>query len=330
MIKDHVLALEWIPVCRGEEIKSEPIQVKVLGETVVLFRTSLGIRALKDMCIHRGARLSIGRIKGDCIVCAYHGWEYDGDGECTKIPQLPDGRKIPKKARAVSYASIEKYGLVWVNLGNNDPPQPQYPYLEDNSFTTVLLGPLDVFANAPRYVEGAIDCAHFGFAHEGLLGDPTKPIIADYEVFKVGKELVTSEIPIYQPKQVNGQPVTNYYVYKIHGPLTWSIRCLDKETGNVIFIVGSMLPIDEGYSRLFHVFGINFEMNMEEFMPYQMLLFNQDKHIVENQIPEELPLDLQAELHLRPDRLSIEYRKMLMSIGVKLGTDNNGVKMGST
>jgi hypothetical protein len=42
---------------------------------------------------------------------------------------------------------------------------------------------------------------------------------------------------------------------------------------------------------------------------------------VESQKPEELPLDLQAELHLNPDRLSIAYRRWLGDLGVTFGSD---------
>jgi len=45
----------------------------------------------------------------------------------------------------------------------------------------------------------------------------------------------------------------------------------------------------------------------------------QDRAIVESQRPELLPLDLQAELHLRSDRMAIAYRKWLREIGMRYG-----------
>lgn len=61
-------------------------------------------------------------------------------------------------------------------------------------------------------------------------------------------------------------------------------------------------------------------LNPKAFYDYQTILFEQDKLIVEDQKPEDLPLDLQAELHLNPVRLSIAYRKLLFNLGVRLGT----------
>ena len=48
---------------------------------------------MSDLCIHRGGALSDGEIKGDCIMCPYHGWEYNAEGACVKIPaNLPEHR----------------------------------------------------------------------------------------------------------------------------------------------------------------------------------------------------------------------------------------------
>jgi phenylpropionate dioxygenase-like ring-hydroxylating dioxygenase large terminal subunit len=320
MIKDEALAMEWIPVCRAEEIKDAPVQVTIVGEQVALFRASTGIKALKDLCIHRGANLSIGKVKDDCIACAYHGWEYDGDGRCTKIPQLTENQAIPLKARAIPYACLEKYGLVWVNLGNNKPDAPAFGPIDDEAFRNVWIGPFDVSAAAPRFIESALDVAHFAFAHDGYLGDSSQPLVPEYEVNKIGRKIVTSEFPMYQPKQVGGEAVVNHYFYEIHGPLTMSVTIVDRASGNIVYIMASVQPVDDRHCKVFQIFAINFEMNMDNFVPYQTFLFNQDKYVVEHQFPEDLPLDLQEELHLRPDRLSIAYRKSLAELGVTMGT----------
>jgi phenylpropionate dioxygenase-like ring-hydroxylating dioxygenase large terminal subunit len=52
---------------------------------------------------------------------------------------------------------------------------------------------------------------------------------------------------------------------------------------------------------------------------YQDRIFEQDRPIVESQRPELLPLDLQAELHLRSDRTAIAYRRWLRQLGVRTG-----------
>lgn len=51
----------------------------------------------------------------------------------------------------------------------------------------------------------------------------------------------------------------------------------------------------------------------------QDVVYGQGKRIVETQRPELLPLDLSAELHVRSDRLAVEYRKWLKELGVDTG-----------
>ena len=56
-----------------------------------------------------------------------------------------------------------------------------------------------------------------------------------------------------------------------------------------------------------------------EYIPRIAAIFEQDRAIVESQRPELLPLDLQAELHLRSDRVAIAYRTWLRQLGLRFG-----------
>ena len=98
----------------------------MLGQNFVVFRDSEGNpNTLHDICIHRGASLSEGLIKKDCIQCPYHGWQFDGKGECKKIPSLGKDAKIPKRAKIDAYPTEEKYGIVFAFLG--ELPKSQRP-----------------------------------------------------------------------------------------------------------------------------------------------------------------------------------------------------------
>jgi phenylpropionate dioxygenase-like ring-hydroxylating dioxygenase large terminal subunit len=152
IIEDQVLRSDWIVAGKVEDVKEEPKQVVIMGERVVLFRNEKGIHAFKDLCIHRGASLSLGCVKDGNLVCNYHGWEYNSEGTCVKIPQLPEGRSIPLKAKAIKYLCKEAYGLVWINLNNNNPEFFSYPHFTDENYRNVLWGPQEVIANPPRIV----------------------------------------------------------------------------------------------------------------------------------------------------------------------------------
>src|SRR5579862_2071442 len=60
---------------------------QLLGVSLVVWRDAAGaVHAWDDRCPHRGTRLSIGRVDGDHIVCAYHGWQFGSDGRCIAVP----------------------------------------------------------------------------------------------------------------------------------------------------------------------------------------------------------------------------------------------------
>ncbi len=83
--------------------------------------------ALEDRCCHRTAKLSKGWIKDGNIVCGYHGWEYDRDGKLVNVPQFPFEQPIPD-ARAKNFKTAQRYGYVWVCLGEPLQPLPDVPY----------------------------------------------------------------------------------------------------------------------------------------------------------------------------------------------------------
>jgi pheophorbide a oxygenase len=69
------------------------------------------------------APLSEGRVddKTGHLMCSYHGWQFDGRGACTAIPQLPVSDETARAAALSSrrscvsvYPTREHDGVVWV------------------------------------------------------------------------------------------------------------------------------------------------------------------------------------------------------------------------
>lgn len=177
----------WYVANAVDDLKAdEPMYVRMLGCDFVLFRDGKGaIHCLSDVCCHRGAALSQGKINGDCIACPYHGWEFNGAGRCTKIPALGAEVVPPKRARVDSYPVREKFGWIWVFLGDA-PEEERPPFLDDSWFPEyydpawkVLPMQYEAPLNWARSEENSIDGAHPSFVHSsfGSKKDPKVQIV---------------------------------------------------------------------------------------------------------------------------------------------------------
>lgn len=321
---DPVLASDWIVAARAVDVTEKPLGVTLLGRRLVLFRTAEGVHAFSDLCVHRGAALSLGCVRDGRLVCPYHEWEYGADGACVKIPQLPAGQAIPLKAKAETFPCEERYGLVWVNLDGSRPSLPPYPeFAEGSGYRNVVWGPQEVAANPPRIVENFLDVGHLAFIHQGYLGVPDHAEIGDYRMLEDEDGPYSEEIAVFQPDpDGSGQAKHVYYTFKILRPLVVRFTKRDRENGNLMSIMLAVRPVAEGKSVAYGVLSFNYDTGTtdEQIVEFQDMIFAQDKPIVENQKPENLPLDLQAELSLRCDRVSIAYRQYLKKLGVTLGT----------
>lgn len=160
----------WYPIARSEEVTAEsPLRVNLLNLPFVAFRDQKGAaRVLADTCVHRGGSLGAGSVKAGCVVCPYHGWTFDGDGKCVRVPSLGDDAKLPARAKVDSYPVQERYGIVFAFLGDlpesERPPLydiPEYGTPEWKSQLYVL--PLGAYYE--RSMENGLDPIHNEFVH---------------------------------------------------------------------------------------------------------------------------------------------------------------------
>jgi len=112
----------WYAAAIASELAGTPRQVRILDCDLVLFRDSAGTaHCLSDACCHRGASLAAGQCRDDLLICPQHGWEFDGSGRCVRVPAgIRDPAAPPRKARVPAYPVEERYGLVFVFLGDQD------------------------------------------------------------------------------------------------------------------------------------------------------------------------------------------------------------------
>jgi phenylpropionate dioxygenase-like ring-hydroxylating dioxygenase large terminal subunit len=162
----------WYVLGTTAELRAgaKPLKRRLYGDPIALWRGKDGVpAALLDRCPHRDVPLSFGCVKGDHIQCGYHGWEFDREGACKRIPSLLSEPEKQSR-RAISFPVREQQGFVWV-WGDPESPPDTDPY----TFA---------YANKPGYLavrqtlraqgslhaiaENALDVPHTAFLHGGL------------------------------------------------------------------------------------------------------------------------------------------------------------------
>ncbi|MDJ1006313.1 MAG: Rieske (2Fe-2S) protein [Paracoccaceae bacterium] len=120
----------WTPVALAADLQpGAAAGVVVDGAEVAIWRDTAGTpHAWEDRCPHRGMKLSFGFVRGERLACLYHGWEYDGGGQCRYIPAHPD-LDVPASICVNRYSAADAAGLLWVasGTGSGDLPDPGDP-----------------------------------------------------------------------------------------------------------------------------------------------------------------------------------------------------------
>ncbi|WP_299322560.1 aromatic ring-hydroxylating dioxygenase subunit alpha [Parasphingopyxis sp.] len=125
--ENGVFAESWYPVCLSSELKKGELRSETfLDGKIIVFRGEDGVaRAMSAYCPHLGADLGVGAVVGNNVQCAFHRWEFDGDGVCAKTGI---GDPAPKRARLFKFPTQEVYGVVWVF--NGEKPHWEIPSFE--------------------------------------------------------------------------------------------------------------------------------------------------------------------------------------------------------
>ena len=330
----RALARHWFPVAYSDELDAgKPVARTLLDEPLVAYRAAgRHVVVARDLCIHRGVPLRHGWREGDELVCAYHGFRYGADGRCTAIPAQP-GLPIPPRLRLSTVASVERHGLVWVCL---DPPNaaapglPDWPEPADPAYRVMHFEPPEWDCTPGRQLENFIDVAHFSWIHTGTFGNRERPEVAPYEVVRTATGFhVDYAYLAANPESAktattaetgSGGTIRRHMSYDLHLPLACRL-VIDYRDGRRHCVFDIPTPVSRRKTRIFFFIARNFDHHIpaDEVLAFERKVLAEDKLIVESQRPEDLPLDLSEEFHIRCDRFSAAFRAALRDLG--LGPD---------
>lgn len=171
--------------CAGwsDELAAGAVGRRLLGRDLVLFRDASGAaHALGARCPHRGADLAKGSVVDGCVQCPFHGWRFDGDGQCVWVPSQPASMKISRLAHVPSFPLRERHGVLWIWMGGGAPASAEPPPAPDPALgrpaRRLLFDPRLIDAPFLDVLENFFDQAHAPFIHRGTFGPDQDPLVA--------------------------------------------------------------------------------------------------------------------------------------------------------
>jgi len=313
----------FYPVAIGADV-GVPTRVELLATGVVLWRDGDGVaRAALDVCPHRGARLSQGWSANGCVVCPYHGWRFEGRaGRCVEIPQNDPGVPIPPKARLPMVHCEERYGLVWLCLGQPRIGVPELPAATAPGYELRLEFVERWAASAPRVVDNSLDISHVAWVHRGTIGDPEQPRISPFTVERHAHGLTfhlqyVSKLTDEQRRNlgIDGEFATRDTFVDLLQPFAFS-AVLRYANGVEHVLFKGATPIDDATSLFWQLAARNDAPDDERWasiIAMDRAVTNEDRPILEAIAPD-FPIDTTVEVHTRSDRMTLEYRRLLAEL----------------
>jgi 5,5'-dehydrodivanillate O-demethylase len=156
----------WQPVAVSKHLNAGSAKpIRIMCENLTLYRSDDGNAHLVGAyCAHRRSLLHTGWVEGEEIRCIYHGWKFDGTGQCTLRPAERD-TAMPN-ITIPGYPVHEYGGMIFAYLGPDEPPAfelPRKPSFEGNGFHVVRRQVWP--CNWLQLVENSLDALHVSFVH---------------------------------------------------------------------------------------------------------------------------------------------------------------------
>ncbi len=243
----------WYAVAPASALAgANPLALRRMGEDLVLWRDAEGgLRLFADRCAHRGARLSLGAVVGGRLCCCYHGWAYDGTGQCVAIPSEGGACDLADEARVRAYPVEQHGGLVFAWFGDDGRAPghacPNPAELESPEWSGFIVPHEWQGVGWFRVLENLVDPIHAPFLHAGTytMGHGALQDVIAVEdrpdglfVKREGQELVSFDYSTYH--------FPNWC--EVDVPYPWSAG-----PGGAMRVLVFVTPIDAGATQIYMV-----------------------------------------------------------------------------
>ena len=310
---------QWYAVLNSAEVKKGKVKAfRRMGEALAFWRDLDGnIFCFEDRCPHRGVALSKGKIINGNLQCPFHGFEYNGDGECCLAPA--NGRNAPKPKQIVAkrYPTFESNGFIFIFWGDGQP-NPAAPQFFDNLDGKSYSSSKDPWkTHYSRVIENQLDVAHLPFIHHDSIGRGNRTLVdgpliewdneSKFKVY-VYNRLDDGKLPV-KAKELS-RPLNPFHLEFIF-PNLWQ----NYISPNVRIVI-AFVPVDEQNTILYLRFYQDFmkipvlrEMvNWIGHAHESCTLPTRIGHVVETHVPARSELRIGEKL-VQADGPIVQYRK---------------------
>jgi phenylpropionate dioxygenase-like ring-hydroxylating dioxygenase large terminal subunit len=322
LIEHEALRDHWFVVAECADVADAPVAVRLLGCDLVIWRSASGdVVAAPDRCTHRGAPLSEGSVDDGCLVCPYHGWRFADQGRCVEVPSSGPGRPVPPAAHLPTVGVDERYGLVWVCLGEPTAEIPRMAAEDDPAYRRINSGVEVWSTSALRMTDNFLDISHFPYVHVGTLGLQDNQDVPRIELEQLDDDFFGYEYEVEVDNELGRTAsgmstkfVTRRMTTGFNLPFT--VRStIHYETGLDHLILLCSTPIDDVTSYFTFVIWRNddFSVPGEEIIAFDRAIGAEDKAMLER-IPGVLPLEPSGTVNVQADKPSVEWRRRLVRL----------------
>ncbi len=308
---------QWYIVLMSSELKEgKPLGVTRLGEKLVFWRDKNKVNCIKDKCAHRGASLCNGKVVNGEIECPFHAFKFDGSGKCIEIPANGKNTLVPPYFKTNYYLTKEEYGFIWIFYGDKEKASDKLPYFEGLEEFTYHTFKNHWNSHYSRVIENQLDVVHVPFVHKTTIGRGNRTLVNGPVTEIEGTDIIVKVFntvddgnPPKSEKELINIEKEQKLIFKF--PNLWQNYINSK-----IRIVIAFTPIDDENTMLY----LRYYQSITK-LPLLSGLFNrmgsvanyivmnQDKPIVETQIPKKSEINI-GEMLIPGDKPIIEYRKI--------------------